>query len=87
MKNQWLGFVYAMNYLAQAAWAFVFTAGVIIGLGYLAMRWLSAGKWVLVVAIVVGVCGGLYSMLSYLIRMADHATGDESRQDKNKKSR
>ena len=76
MRNKLFGFVYAINYIAQAAWSFVFSAGLIIVPGYFLWRWLSVGKWLLAIAIVLGVLCGVYSMFLYIVRMADYATGD-----------
>ena len=74
--NKLFGFVYAMNYIAQAAWSFVFPAGLVIGLGVLArMRW-GFPDWVMVVAIVFGVLCGVYSMFCYIVRMVDYSTGE-----------
>ncbi len=79
MRNKLFGFLYAMNYIAQAAWSFVFPAGCIIGVGYLIHRYLYRRDWVMVAAIVVGVLGGIYSMFCYCIRMADYSTGEFNR--------
>ena len=76
MRNRFFGFVYAMNYLAQAAWSFVFPCGIVMGAGYFLWWRFSLGKWVLVAAIVLGVLGGVYSMFRYIIRMAGMA-GDQ----------
>ena len=85
VKNKLFGFVYAMNYIAQAAWSFVFPAGLIVGLGYFLVRRFSLGKGVLVAAIVLGVLSGVYSMFRYIIRMADYATGDFNKDEKGRK--
>ena len=85
MRNKLFGFVYAMNYIAQAAWSFVFPAGLIIGLSWLICERLGAGRWVLVVGIIFGVLSGIYSMFRYAIRMANYATGDFNNKDKKKK--
>lgn len=82
MSNKFFGFVYAMNYIAQAAWSFVFPAGVTVGLGFLVNRWLNTGRWVMITAIVLGVLSGVYSMFRYIIRMAEYSTGEFN---KNKK--
>ncbi len=71
MKNPLFGFVYIMNYIAQAAWSFVFPTGLVIGGGYLLRQYVIPRQWVMVVAIVLGVLLGVYSMFRYIIRMAD----------------
>ena len=76
MNNKFFSFVYAMNYILQAAWSFVFPAGLTIGLGLL-LRWkCNVGQWVLIVAIILGVLSGVYNMFHYIIRMADYSTGE-----------
>ena len=71
VRNKFFSFVYAMNYIAQAAWSFVFPAGVIIGLGWLLHLRFGVGRWIMVVGIVLGILTGVYSMFRYIIRMAD----------------
>ena len=85
MRNKFFGFVYAMNYIIQAAWSFVFPAGIVIGLGYFLTWRFGMGKWVMITAIVLGVLCGVYSMFRYIIRMADYATGDFNNGDKKRK--
>ena len=71
MRNKFFSFVYAMNYIAQAAWSFVFPAGLVIGLGCF-LRWrFEVGQWVMAVCIVLGILSGVCSMFRYIIRMAD----------------
>ena len=82
MSNKFFGFVYAMNYIAQAAWSFIFPAGVTIGLGFLIRRWLDAGRWVVVLSIIIGVLFGVYSMFRYAIRMAEYSTGEFNKNNK-----
>ena len=85
MGNKLFGFVYAMNYIAQAAWSFVFPAGLIIGPAWLAVRHFELGRWVMVVAIVLGVLCGVYSMFRYIIRTVDavgRMNGDQNGRQK-----
>ncbi len=90
VRNKFFGFVYAMNYIAQAAWSFVFPTGLIVGLGWF-LRWrFDLGKWVMVTAIVFGVLCGVYSMFCYIIRMVDvvgRMSGDKDDRQKNRNSR
>ena len=68
--------MYAINYISQTAWSFVFPAGITIGLG-LFLRWkFDLGRWVVIVAILLGVLSGVYNMFRYMIRMADYSTGE-----------
>ncbi len=85
MRNRLFGFLYAMNYIANAAWAFVFPAALIIGLGWFLENRFSLGKWVMASAIVFGVLCGLYNMFVFLIRMADYSTGEWKKNDKKKR--
>lgn len=76
MSNKFFGFVYAINYISQTAWSFVFPAGLIIGLGLL-LRWkFDMGQWVVIVAVIFGVLSGVYNMFLHIIRMADYSTGE-----------
>ena len=85
VRNKFLGFVYAMNYMIQAAWSFAFPAGIMIGLGYFVTWRFEMGKWVMIAAIVLGVLCGVYSMFRYIVRMADYADGDFNKGDKRRK--
>ena len=76
MKNKVFNFAYVMNYLIQTIWSLALPAGVIIGLGYFLWWKFSLDRWVMIVAIVLGVLCGVYSMFLYIVRMADYATGD-----------
>ena len=68
--------MYAINYISQTAWSFVFPAGLIIGLGLL-LRWkFDMGQWVVIVAVILGVLSGVYNMFLHIIRMADYSTGE-----------
>ena len=84
VKNKFFGFVYAMNYIAQAAWSFIFPAGLIIGLGWLLHWRLAVGQWIMVAGIVVGILVGVYSMFRYIVRMADWV-GKISAEDRKRK--
>lgn len=84
MQNKFFGFVYAMNYIAQAAWSFVFPAGIWIGTGLFLRRRLQWGDWVVAVAIVLGVLSGFLGMFRYIVRMADYSTGEFNKQKKDR---
>ena len=83
--NKLFGFVYALNYIAQAAWCFIFPAGTIIGLAWLLHARAGFGKWVMVVGILFGVVSGVYSMFRYAIRMANYAAGEFNKKDNKRK--
>ena len=84
MSNKFFGFVYAMNYIAQAAWSFVFPVGLMLGLGFL-LRWrLDLGDWVVAVAAILGVFSGVVGMFRYIIRMADYSTGEFNKKQNKK---
>ena len=68
MKNKVFNFAYVMNYLIQTIWSLALPAGVIIGLGYFLWWKFSLDRWVMIVAIVLGVLCGVYSMFYYIIR-------------------
>ncbi len=75
MPNKLIRFVYAMNYMAQVAWSFVFPAALFIGPGYLLCEFFHWPDWVMVAAIVLGVVNGIYSMFLYIVRYAKYSTG------------
>lgn len=85
LKNKLFGFLYAMNYIANAAWAFVFPTALLIALGWVLWQYAALGKWVMAVAIILGVLCGLYNMFVFLVRMADYSSGDWNRDDKKKR--
>ena len=84
MSNKWIGFVYAMNYISQAAWSFVFPAGLIIGLGVFLHWKFSLGSWVVIVSVVLGVLSGVAGMFRYIVHMADYSTGEFNKNSKKK---
>ena len=69
MKNAFR-FVYAMQYLFQVAYCMLTPAALFIGGGWLLHTYCGVGKWVLAVAIVLGLLTGLYSMFSFLLSSA-----------------
>ncbi len=66
MKNAFR-FVYAMQYLFQVAYCVIVPAALLFGGGWLLHTYCGVGKWVLIVAIVLGLFSGLYSMFSFLL--------------------
>ncbi len=61
-------FVYALNYISQAAFMLICPAGLIIWGGWALVHRAGLGKWVLVIAIVLGILTGLYTMFSYILK-------------------
>ena len=87
MSNKFFGFLYAMNYISQTAWSFVFPAGLIVGLG-LFLRWkFDLGQWIVIVAVIFGVLSGVCNMFRYMIRMADYSTGEFNKKNKKNKKK
>ena len=62
--------VYALNFIAQAAFSMVCPAGVIIFAGWFLRNRCGVGQWVMIAAIVVGVLVGVYSMFYYIFKMS-----------------
>ena len=62
--------VYAFQYLSQAAFSLLFPAGVFVLGGWLLNRYCGLGRWILIVAIVLGVLLGFGAMISFLLKTA-----------------
>ncbi len=63
--------VYAMNFILQAAFSMLCPAGLLILGGWYLTERCGVGKWAMVVAIVLGVLTGFYSMIHYIIKYAN----------------
>ncbi len=63
-------FVYALQYVFQVAYCVLTPAALFIGGGWLLHHRCGVGKWVLAVAIVLGLLCGLYSMFAFLLSSA-----------------
>ena len=61
-------FVYALNYISQAAFMLICPAGLIIWSGWALVHRVGLGKWVLILAIVLGILVGLYTMFSFILK-------------------
>ena len=61
-------FVYALNYISQAAFMLICPAGLIIWGGWALVHRAGFGKWMLIFAIVLGILTGLYTMFSYILK-------------------
>ena len=64
--------MYALNYITQAAFCLIGPAGLLILGGWFLTNRCGVGKWAMVVAIVLGVLMGLYSMFSFILKTMDH---------------
>lgn len=60
--------MYALNYIIQAGFCMICPAGLLIFGGWLLTRRCGVGKWAMIVAIVLGVLTGLYSMFSFILK-------------------
>ena len=67
MHKKLFNALYVINIIAQAFFTLVFPAGVLGGLSWLAVKYLSAPGWIYVPAIVVGVLLGFYSMVRFVL--------------------
>lgn len=65
-------FVYALNYVFQAAFCMLTPTGLFVGGGWLLVHRCGVGKWAMVVSILLGVLLGFYSMFSYIIKTAKY---------------
>ncbi|MBE6927302.1 MAG: AtpZ/AtpI family protein [Ruminococcaceae bacterium] len=72
MPTKIFSFVYALNYITQAAIMMVIPAGLIIAGGWLLTYRCGVGKWAMVVSIVLGVLAGIYSLFSFLVSTMNH---------------
>ena len=80
MPKKVFSVVYAMNYLSQAAFSLLFPAGAFILGGWLLNRYCGVGRWVLILAIVLGVVLGFGSMISFLLKTS-HAIDPTAKED------
>ena len=64
--------MYALNYITQAAFCLICPAGLLILGGWFLTNRCGVGKWAMIVAIVLGVLFGLYSMFSFILKTMDH---------------
>ena len=60
--------VYSINFLIQAGVSMVVPAGLIIFGGWLLTNRCGVGKWAMILAIVLGILIGFYSMFYYIIK-------------------
>lgn len=61
-------FVYALNYISQAAFMLICPAGLIIWGGWVLVHRVGLGKWALIIAIILGILVGLYTMFSFILK-------------------
>lgn len=78
MPTKIFSFVYALNYITQAAIMMVIPAGLIIAGGWLLTYRCGVGKWAMVASIVLGIICGMYSMVTFLLRSAEYVDPTQS---------
>ena len=81
MPKKIFSFVYALNYISQAAFTLIIPAALIIGGGWLLTNRCGVGKWAMAVAIVLGVLIGIYSLFSFIISTMNHIDPTEQKGD------
>ncbi len=72
MPRKVFSFVYALNYILQAGFCMLTPAALFIGGGWLLTHRCGVGKWAMVVAIILGVLTGMYSLFRFLITTMNH---------------
>ena len=83
MPKKVFSFVYALNYITQTAFCLITPAALFIGGGWLLTNRCGVGRWVMAVAIILGVLTGLYSMFSFLITTMNHVDPTEKGEQEN----
>jgi len=79
MHKRVFSFVYAMNYIMQTAFCLLTPAALFIGGGWFLHNRCGVGKWAMVVAIILGVLTGIYSMFHFLITTMNHIDPTEEK--------
>lgn len=77
MPKKLMKTVYALHFIFQAAFSMLVPAGLLIFGGWYLNARRGWGKWVLVVAIVLGVAFGFYSMIYYIVKYKDYVDPTE----------
>lgn len=81
MPKKVFRFVYAMNYIFQAAFCMLTPAALLIGGGWLLVHRCGVGNWAMISGIVLGVLMGMYSLFSFLTTTANHIDPTEQKGD------
>lgn len=79
MPKKIFSFVYALNYISQAAITMIVPAALIIGSGWLLTNCCGVGKWAMVVSIVLGVLTGIFSLFRFIIATANYVDPTEQK--------
>lgn len=79
MPKKVFSFVYALNYVFQAAFSMLTPAAVFIGGGWLLVHRCGVGKWVMIPGIVLGVLMGTYSLFHFLLTTMNHIDPTEQK--------
>ena len=72
MPKKVFSFVYALNYISQAAFTMLTPAALLIAGGWFLTNRCGFGKWAMVVSIVLGVLCGMYCLFHFLITTVKH---------------
>ncbi len=75
--------VYALNFVMQASFSMLCPAGLLILGGWYLNNRCGWGKWVLAVAIILGVLLGFYSMIYFIVKYKDHVDPTRTEGGKN----
>ena len=70
MPKKMFHIAYAVNYVLQAGFSFAFPAGLLGLLGWLATNRWGAGRWAVILGVVLGALTGVYSMFRYILKTA-----------------
>lgn len=68
MPKKMFHIAYAVNYVLQAGFSFAFPAGLLGLLGWLATNRWGAGRWAVILGVVLGALTGVYSMFRYILK-------------------
>ena len=86
MPKKIFSFVYALNYITQAAFTMVTPAALIIGGGWLLTNRCGVGSWAMVTAIILGVLTGIYSLFYFIISTMNHIDPTDQKGDSNERN-
>lgn len=79
MPKKIFSFVYALNYISQAAITMIIPAGLVIGAGWLLTNRCGVGKWAMVISIILGVLLGIVSLFRFLISTVNYIDPTEQK--------
>lgn len=79
MPKKFFRFAYALNFIFQAGVTMVVPVGLFLLAGWFVTARLGAGNWAMVLAIVLGVLSGVYSMFRFIIKAYIDPTEKEAK--------